>query len=662
MHRPRLLLFFLLLCGVTLHAQSQQPWEDYFRDVCALEDVESDSWSDAYEQLCELAEHKIELNSATREDLERLFFLTPAQIEEISEYIYRYAPLRSVSELAMIETLERERRELMQFFVYVDPDAGKPTFPSLKNILKYGRNDLVVTARVPMYDRQGDKNGYLGYKYKHWFKYSYKLGQYFQAGLVGSQDSGEPFFANKNKYGYDHYSFYLIMRKLGPFKTIVLGRYKVKFGMGLILNNGFSFGKVFALSTPNTANALSAYTSRLEANYFQGAAATATLLKGLDLTAFASSRKRDATLDDNGNVTTLLTSGYHRTPTEMEKKHNTTQYTFGGNLRYFNSGFHVGVSSVYTNLSRDLAPNTKQIFRRHYPAGNDFWNVSLDYGYINHWLSIDGETATGDCGAIATINRICYRPNSEWSFTAIQRFYSYKYYSLYSQSFSDGGRIQNESGIYLGASWQPSSRLTLTAYTDYAYFAWPRYQVSAESHSWDNYLSATYTMGDFTLLGRYRLRLRQKDNSATSSLQDRAEHRGRLRLSYTNGTWSASTQGDMAYIDVSKSLGWMVTQNVGYQWRWLSANVSCSYFRTDDYDSRLYSYERDVLYNFSFPMFSGRGLHYTAFLRADIGKRLMVIAKLTTTDYLDRGVISSSYQRIDHSSMTDLDLQLRWKF
>ena len=48
--------------------------------------------------------------------------------------------------------------------------------------------------------------------------------------------------------------------------------------------------------------------------------------------------------------------------------------------------------------------------------------------------------------------------------------------------------------------------------------------------------------------------------------------------------------------------------------------------------------------------------------RANIGKRLMLTAKIGITNYFDRAVIGTSYQQIDASSQTDLDLQLRWKF
>ncbi len=656
------LLFFLSFVQVlACVAQEDRKWEPFFKEVCSMEDAESETWENAYDQLCELEEHKIDLNKASKEDLDRLFFLTSAQIEEISEYLYWHAPLRTMGELAMIESLDPERRHLLECFVYLGNDADKERYPSLKNILKYGKQEIVLTGSVPMYDRKGDKKGYAGYKYKHWLKYSYKFGQYFQMGLVGSQDSGEPFFAGCNKWGYDYYSFYVVARKLGRVKSLVLGRYKARFGMGLVMNTNFSFGKIFALSSPNIGNSISPQTSRSESAYLQGGAATVSILKGLDATAFFSIRKKDATLDDNGNVTTLVTSGYHRTATEIERKHNTLQTVAGGNLRYFNHGFHIGATYVFSSFNRVLSPDTKSTFRKYNPAGKRFWNVGVDYGYLCHKFSIDGETATGDCGALATVHRLTYQPTGDWAFTAIQRFYSYKYYSLFSQCFSDGGKVQNESGIYVGATWTPFAALTLNAYTDFAYFAWPRYQVSGGSHSWDNFLSLAYKRSRWAFQARYRFRMRQYDD-ASKHLFYRHEHRGRAAVSYTVNRVTLRTQGDIAYVDDKGSFGWMLTQNTGYSWSKLSLSVLLGYFHTDDYYSRLYSYEKGTLYGFSFPSFYGHGIHYSLYGRLDLCKNLMLICKLSTTDYFDRDKISSSYQQINHSSKTDLDFQIRWKF
>jgi len=659
--------FFIIITVPSIEANGQynvREWEKYYNQLSGLEDVENETWEEAYDILCNLADNKIDINKATREDLERIIFLTQAQIEELSEYIYRYGPMRTLGELSMIESLDATRRHLLSYFVYIDNDADKEGYPSLKDILKYGKNEIVAAAKIPLYDRKGDKDGYLGYKYKHWFRYSFKYGQYLQAGLTGSQDAGEPFFAGRNSMGYDFYSFYLLMRKAGRLKTLALGRYRMKVGMGLILNNDFTFGKIASLTNPNTNNSIRAHASKSDANYLQGAAATYNICKGLDATAFASYRKLDATPGNEPNtVTTILTSGYHRTEREMANKHNVSQTVAGANLRYAANGFHIGATAVYTALDKELRPNTSQEFRRYYLAGNRFTNISTDYGYNSHRLTINGETAIDNNTSIATINRIAYQPNSTLTLTLLQRFYSYKFNTFFGSCFSDGGRVQNESGIYLGANWTPSPHFSFMGYTDYAYFAWPRYRISSASHSWDNYVSASWQYGDLNINARYRLRLRQRDNKNKTALASLNEHRARLGASYHNGHWTFSLQGNASMCKhEDESFGWMVSPSVDYTCKWLTTYVSLAYFDTDDYESRLYTYERGLLYSFSFPMLYGQGIRYCMNVRADLSHKLMLICKIGTTKYFDRNTISSSYQQINGSSMTDIEAQVKWKF
>ena len=86
-----------------------------------------------------------------------------------------------------------------------------------------------------------------------------------------------------------------------------------------------------------------------------------------------------------------------------------------------------------------------------------------------------------------------------------------------------------------------------------------------------------------------------------------------------------------------------------------------AYFNTDGFDSRIYVYEKGPLYSFNFPSFYGEGIRYSLFVRADFSKNLMLIAKLATTNYFDRNTIGTGLRKINRSSMTDLDLQLRLK-
>ena len=97
--------------------------------------------------------------------------------------------------------------------------------------------------------------------------------------------------------GYDYYSFYVAVRKLGCIKSAVIGRYKVRFGQGLVVNSDFSFGKtMYLLSQGRSFTNIRPHSSRSQANYLQGGAITLALTHNISLSAFASYRKNDATL------------------------------------------------------------------------------------------------------------------------------------------------------------------------------------------------------------------------------------------------------------------------------------------------------------------------------------------------------------------------------
>ena len=654
----------LLMMSMAVRAQSDvYEWETYLREVVTVEDVGSAAWEEMYEQLCELDQHPIDLNQASREQLEQLPFLSAQQVEEIMAYLYQYGPMKSLAELQMIRSLDYQQRRLLAYFVAIDDDEQKRDFPSLKTMTQYGRHELMATAKIPLYERKGDREAYKGWSYRHWLKYQFSYGDFVKAGLVGAQDAGEPFFANKNYMGYDYYSYYLQLRNWGRLSSLVLGKYRVSMGMGLIANNSFAMGKLSSLQNLSRATStLRAHSSRSSADYLQGIGATVTLAKGLSATGFLSYRAMDATLNKDGTAATIVTSGYHRTEKELEKKNNLKNTSYGGTLRYQGGGVHAGLNIVGIHLDRELKPNTAVLYRQHAAQGTDFLNFSADYGYVNPRFAINGETAMNKDGALATINSLSLQCGSGVSLMALYRFYSFRYTSLYGNSFSEGGAVQNESGVYLGVNWQPSPRWKVMAYSDYAYFPWAKYQVSLSSHAFDNLLQVSYLRNNWTLESRYRLKLRQKDNADKTDLQTITTHRGRLSLSY-DGYLSSRTQLDYTQIaSGQQDRGWMISQSLGYRYRWLRLSGGLGYYHTDSYDSRVYLYESGPLYNYGFSQYSGEGIRYWLMARGEIGKRLIVTAKFGTTDYFDRSVIGSSYQQIDGSSQSDVDLQVRWKF
>ena len=246
----------------------------------------------------------------------------------------------------------------------------------------------------------------------------------------------------------------------------------------------------------------------------------------------------------------------------------------------------------------------------------------------------------------------------------LHRYYDKRYTTLHGRSFSEGSGVQNEHGVYLGATWQPARRWQVQGYIDYAHFPWMRYQVSLPSDAFDVLLNTRYSGKRCTLTARYRYHLRQRDNSEKTVLLNNTEHRLRLQALWTlSPQWSLTTQGDgiVSEFEGQRSRGIMLSEHASCQWRWLRADAHVGWFRTDDYDSRLYQYEPSVLYDFSFPMYYGHGLRYALLLKANLGSRLGASAKIGVTKYFDRSTIGSGLQQVAGSALTDLLLQLHYR-
>jgi hypothetical protein len=645
-----------------LAVSGQTDWQTCLEALAADEETDAVTLEQMHDALSDLAEHRLNINTATYDDMKATMILNDKQISEIMKYRDRHGALRDVRELRMMGSIDRARCDLLMCVVCVgakDVDGWVGG-----DSMKRWRSEVTGTVKVPLYDREGDRNGYLGYKYQHSVRYVMTRDR-LKIGFMGSEDSGEPFFAGRNRAGYDFYSAFATMMDIGSWKQVTVGRYKIRTGMGLVMNTYFGFGKTALLSALLADRTMTAgYTSRREADYMQGATATLRIGRGWNMTLLASARRIDATLNGDSTIRTIVTTGYHRTPEEMDGRRDAWLSTGGMNMEWHSGGWHAGATAVAYGVSKALRPDTRQIFRRYYLSGSSFWNVSADYGYNSRHVQACGETATGSSGGMATINSVSWTPADAVEVMAVQRFYSYRYAALFAKSFSEGGQVQNESGLMAGIRWNVSRAVELTAYSDYAYFPWARYMVSRASHTWDNMAELTARSGRYTLAVRYRVKMKERDNDTKDALTDYAEHRARVRMGYETDTWSVRVEGDMTRSTLDEgSTGWMTSCMASVTAvRWLRLWANAGYFNTDDYQSRIYVYERSMLYTFTFPMYYGRGIRYAVMAEAKIGKNVAVTMKAGTTDYFDRNHVSEGLQQVNRSALTDVEGQVRIKF
>lgn len=661
MIRFGILTISIVLTATAASAQSsfslQQLWQEYYGDEYSLltDDADQDY---ALEELQSLADHPISINTATRQQLLALPFLDERQVADILSHIARYGAMQSIQELRMIPSLDYRQLALLPFFVYADGQAVPPALPdSVRPI----RHKLMLTGRIPFYRHRGDVNGYTGYKYRHSMRYL-AGNEHIRWGMVGSQDAGEPFFSNKNSMGYDHYTAYLQYQGKGLIEDAIAGCFRIAEGMGLTMNGRLLLGKQTAeKSYAGSRRIVRPAATRSTDGYFQGAAVTLAPLQRLRICAFGSYRAVDASLDSAGNATSISTAGYHRTLTELSRKNN-THLAEGGLVSTLDlGGMKLGGSTIFSSLDRRLSPRTSATRRNLH--GQTFMASSVSASYMHHYFSLAAETAVNEHGHAATLLSGTAYPLSALSISATARSYDSGYATLHARSFSDGGHVQNERGLCLGADYHPGRQFFLRTYVDRAFFPQPRYQASRPSHSWDFFGESSLRLNEsLSLRGRYRLRASKRDNTAKTALIDSRQHRARLALDYVSSLLSASLQADYA-VHNYKTLerGFMISSRVRLQADWFTADLFAAGFHTQGYNSRIFVYEPQMLYDFSFPAYYGRGMRIVQRVNCQFN-RIQLSLRTGLTHYADRQSVGSGLQTVPHSTLVDADCQLVFKF
>lgn len=639
-----LLLLFGLLCFPPLLAQCD--WDSFVEEYTSdVERAEEEDVQLHLQELKELAEHPLNINTASVEDLLRLPLLSEAQIEQIHAYIYLHGQMQTLAELRLVPLIDEATRRRISLFCYAEPVKAEED----KRLFGHLRQDFSTRLDVPLYHREGQQRqagGYRGDALYSRIRYTAGNSRHFQAGIRLEKDAGERY--------YDSYGAYAMLQDVGIVQRAIVGDYRIGFGEGLVLGGSTWSSK----STPplKTHGGPRPMTGMDEANFLRGATVTLALGKRFLFNAFGSYRKRDATLNNEGDVQTLLTSGYHRTDTERERKRNVGSTTLGGNIQWSSRGFHLGATGYWQKFDRPLNPGSQQ-YRVIYPRGKTFGAAGVNYGYTRYRLSLAGETAYSTAGGgWATINRASWSISRNYVLSAVQRFYAYQYYSFYSSALAENSRAQNESGVLLHLQAEPLTGLSLTAYADFFHHPWPRYRMTHSSTGQEFMVQGTYILSRrHTILARYQLK--RKENA------DRMEPHHRARLQWTctpSERWLWQTTALLHGVLGSK--GFLMSQKMRLALKKPSVSIAAQlgWFHTDDYLSRVYLVLPSLYSSISSASFYGHGM--TGILTArwqGKGGRWMVEARYGLVRYFDRDTQGSGLQAILSPWKNDLSFQTR---
>lgn len=672
-----LLVLFSLSNIISSAQDSQQLIYSDYNSENFLESLESEEIEDLYlsEDLNYYLQYPINLNYSDKDELYELQLLTEIQIHNIFSHIEENGKLLSIYELQSVEGLNLET--IARILPYVKVDEEGSNF-SWQSIFDDPRQEYISRIQRTIEEQKGfvpDDNlvtSYMGSPLRYYNRYKI-FNRNLSLGFTAEKDPGEELF-NGTQNSFDFYSAHLFIKNLGNIKALAVGDYQLQFGQGLVTWTNFALGKSQdVLNIKRNALNIKPYTSTNENLFMRGAASTVKL-GDFEISGFYSNHKVDGniivdTVSGVSYVSSFQTSGYHRTQNELSNKDAIKQLIYGTHAAYKKDNLNLGITYMNNQYSSDLLRSDEPYEYFDFTSGYNV-NLGIDYSFLYNNCNFFGETAKSLNGGIATINGAIISLDPHLSAAVSVRYYEPSYQAVFANGFSETS-VNNERGVYIALQAKLFSHSTLSGYYDNFSFPWLKYQLNAPSEGTEYFLKLSRTFSKGTEI---YVSTKTKIMPENISLNEGIEYAGntiqnkyRINFQYIiSPSFTLRNRIELsAYQDLvmKDEKGFLIYQDVKYKNinRPLAISFRYVLFDTDSYDSRIYTYEDDMLYTVSIPSLYYKGsrvylvLHYR-FSNIDIWLRI------AQSIYNDRDVVGSGLDEIAGNKKSELKAQVRFRF
>lgn len=658
-------------------------------------------YSDLMDEFLELQAQPLNINSAEEsEKLIKLYLLDELLYQNLLQYIDTNGQLLSPQELLLVEGFTITDVQNLLPFVKAEQLNAK-IYPKASKIFRYGRHEVFLRYQRTLQDTDGFKNRtdsilnenpnskYLGNPDKYYLKYKFKYRDKISAGLVAEKDAGELFLenidhqltdsllGNSAKKGFDFYTGHLYASNLGVVNQAVIGDYHLQFGQGLNMWSTLSFGKsTAALNIKKYGRGIKPNSSANENKFLRGFAVK-WKMKNWSLITFYSQKKQDATdLQSNEDqetnyLSSLNGTGFHRTVNELLKKNAVEVKVFGARLSFSNKHFRAGITGVHSELDKELLAGQApyQLFQF---SGTKNTVLGGDYEFRLLMLNFFGEMSLRQNGSWAYVGGVTAPLNNRFALAILYRNYQKDYVNLFGAAFGESTLNNNEQGFYTGINFQVSQKVQLNAYADIFNFPWLKFRIDAPSKGSDYLAQVNYEFSrrvQMHFKARYKAKMvnYQKENGAINLLQEQEKYSIRYHISYQllpQLTLKNRVEYQIFETATSgKQAGFLIFQDINYKSKSQKWGITTrfSLFDVEDYNSRIYAYENDLLYVFSVPAYYNRGIRVYGLLSYKFTSKIQFWMKLAHTWYENVDELGSGLNRIDGQYKTEFRCQLRIK-
>lgn len=543
------LLFPLGMCAQVFEERAPQlTWDDFVDEYLAVLDAESEESELLFrrkyallDEMRSLVEQPVNLNTADRESLRKLCFLSESQIDSLLSRRARLRMFSSLGDLMSVHGLDYNHRRWLSLFVCVGDTAITATAAQKKWWL--GRHTLEMRIDKPLYRRKGFRPAdrdellhkrtrfFVGPNLGSGLRYTYNRHRRLRWGLAAENDVGEPFASHGNR-PFDHFTGYVYRSGSRSWNWLV-GDYKLHYAGGLLFGNGFY------ASPLSEMDGVGGYRSRFSPNSWTG---ESRFLRGgliqrrlsrIDISVFVSHLAWDARTEDD-TVQTLYATGLHRSLDEIDRRRTLPVSTLGLRSEWTKGRLSVGATAYalsYGAVVRSSRPGAASARAAHGASG-----LSVDFSRRGSDLDLSAECAVdGDFNVDFTTGARWHR-SDVWRTWISLRFLSPNFNAPYAHTIQQGSRAQNEWGISLAGIYLGWRHWTWRAYVDLFRHPKPTFRAAAPSNGAELGAEIQWRRNKWTHLWRYRLKSKQQTISGHTP---RLEYSTTQRLRWQMGRdWS----------------------------------------------------------------------------------------------------------------------------
>jgi len=685
-------LIFLTVISSSAIAQDDKLGEQIEKSAEFLETDQD--YTEIFDDLMELSRNPVNINKTDEESVNTIPYLSVPQRKGLLDFLKTYGEVLSIYELQSIPGFDSVLIKKIQPFISISSPSKIPK-PTPHNLVRFGHHDLLLRYEQVFPRSRGfladdsvkvtDQDAcYLGSPQRYYFRYTYNWFDKIKIGIAGEKDPGEQFFLGAQSSGMDYYAAYLSLNDLGILKKLIIGNFRVSWGQGLTFGSGLSLGSVpgFQMNIPMAAG-IRPGLGMNEGSYLRGLAATLKIKK-VEISGFASYHPRDATIvvtdtisSTMDEISSLVTTGYHRNAAELAKRNALTEFICGGNVSISMAlsqqlGFKTGITGIYSRFSSSITPKTYP-YNQFGFRGNENFNLGLDVQLRYKRFYLFGEVSRSRNRGMAWLTGVTITPDPRICITLIYRNYQPSYQNMFSNAFGQNSLNANERGIYAALSASIHPKFNLSAYLDLFTFPWMKYRVDSPSQGHEFGAMATWLAAGNVMIGirYYQKNVRgngpETEDQLTSKLTDFITRSYRFNIDWLiDSRLSLKTRIEVKEAGESAlahRFGYLVYQEASVKsFKWMeNITLRFSLFDIPDYASRIYVYEPEVLYGFSVPAYQGKGIRGCMVLKFGITTKIDLWVKGGISFYTDRSAIGTGLDETDGNARSELTGQLLLK-